>query len=154
MGAAAHRVRLFWTNMLQPAVLQTAMPTLLLPSPPLKTILKPYHVPTTPGHTDSPPFAMHNQKGGVRLVMPTIVSYLESNAFRRKDNGAPGEGQLFNITTKLWEEPDAEEKELLLGYQRGETATPGITEDQRAIRLGRALDGNTMRWLGAFLHAS
>ena len=86
--------------------------------------------------------------------MPTIVSYMESNAFRRKDNGAPGEGQLFNIATKIWEEPDAEEKELLLGYQRGETATLGITEDQRAIRLGRALDGNTMRWLGAFLHAS
>ena len=33
LGAAAHRVRLFWTNMLQPAILQAALPKLLLPSP-------------------------------------------------------------------------------------------------------------------------
>ena len=32
LGAAAHRVRLFWTNMLQPAILQAALPKLLLPS--------------------------------------------------------------------------------------------------------------------------
>ena len=76
--------------------------------------------------------------------MPTIVSYLESNAFQAKDNGAPGEGQVLNIVTTTWEEPDTEEKEQLQGYQRGETAAPRITEDQRAIRLGRALDGNTM----------
>lgn len=86
--------------------------------------------------------------------MPTIVSYLESNEFKPKENDAPGEGQVFNIHNKQWEEPDAEEKESLLGYLRGDTAAPGVTEDQQAIRLGRALDGNTMRWLGALLHAS
>ena len=32
LGAVAHRVRLFWTNMLQPAILQAALPKLLLPS--------------------------------------------------------------------------------------------------------------------------
>ena len=46
LGAAAHRVRLFWTNMMQPAILQAALPKLLLPSPPLSSILKPHHVPT------------------------------------------------------------------------------------------------------------
>ena len=140
--------------MLKPEVLQRALPTLLPPFPLLSTILKAHHVPTTPGHSDSPPFAMHNKAGGVRLVMPTIVSYLESNAFRSKPCGAPGEGQVYNIITETWEEPDAEEKESLLGFMRGDTAAPGVTEDQRAIRLGRALDGHTMRWLGAFLHAS
>ena len=50
LGAAAHRVQLFWTNMLQPAILQAALPKLLLPSPPLSSILKSHHVPTTPGH--------------------------------------------------------------------------------------------------------
>ena len=74
--------------------------------------------------------------------MPTIVSYLRSNAFRPKSSGSPGEGEVFNIHTNLWEEPDAEEKEELLGSQRG------------GSRLGRALDETTMRWLGAFLHAS
>ena len=86
------------------------MPTRLLPSPPLAAILKAYHVPTTPSHKDSPPFAMQNKKDGVRMVMPTIVSYLESNAFKARDNGALGEGQVFNIISKIWEEPDTEEK--------------------------------------------
>ena len=86
--------------------------------------------------------------------MPTVVSYLGSNAFRPKSNGAPREGQVYNLHTNIWEEPDAMEKVLLLGFYTGDTATPGVTKDQRSVRLGRALDGNTMRWLGAFLHAS
>ena len=110
LGAAAHRVRLFWTNMLQPAVLQTALPTMLLPSPPLSSLLKPHHIPTRPGHTDRRPFAPHDLAGGARLRMPTVVSYLHSNAFRTKENGTPGEGQVYNRLTREWEEPDAEEK--------------------------------------------
>ena len=86
--------------------------------------------------------------------MPTVVSYLHSNAFRPKESGNQGEGEVFNIISLAWEEPDAEEKELLLGYASGDTAAAGVTEEERAIRLGRALEGNTMRWLGAYLHAS
>ena len=83
-----------------------------------------------------------------------MVSYLQSNASRAKPNGAPKEGQVFNVQTNMWEEPDVEEKERLLGFQCDDTATPGVTSAARAIRIGRALDANTMRWLGAFLHAS
>ena len=36
----------------------------------------------------------------------------------------------------------------------GDTATPGISDEERAIRLGRALDANVMRYLGAYLYAS
>ena len=86
--------------------------------------------------------------------MPIVVSYLRSNAFRPKENGNPGEGKVFNTTSLEWEEPDTEEKEELLGFAAGDTSAPGVTESERAIRLGRALEGNTMRWLGAYLHAS
>ena len=86
--------------------------------------------------------------------MPTVVSYLHSNAFRAKESGNPGEGEVFNTLTNIWEEPDAEEKELLLGYRAGDTAAQGMSDTDRAVRLGRALCGNTMRWLGAVLHAS
>ena len=154
LGAAAHPVRLFWTNMMSPAVLQAALPKLPPPIPSLDAILHPYHVPTKPGHTDRLPFALHNQVGWERVCMPTVVSYLGSNAFRAKANGAPREGQVFNIQTDMWEEPDVEEKERLLGFQSDDTTTPGVTSVARAIRIGRALDANTMRWLGAFLHAS
>ena len=86
--------------------------------------------------------------------MPTVVSYLRSNAFRPKENGNPGEGEVFNTSSLEWEEPDADEKEMLLGYATGDTSAPGVTETERAIRLGRALEGNTMRWMSAYLHAS
>ena len=86
--------------------------------------------------------------------MPTVVSYPRSNAYRPRDNGAPGEGELFNLYTHEWEEPDADEKELLLGYSRGDTAAPGLIDAKRSVRLGRALDGHVMRWLGAMPHAS
>ena len=74
--------------------------------------------------------------------MPTIVSYVCSNGFRPESNSSPGVGEVSNLHTNLWEEPSGEEKEELLGFQRG------------GSRLGRALDETTMRWLGAFLHAS
>ena len=83
--------------------------------------------------------------------MPTLVSFLRSNAFRTKITGGPGEGEGFNKTAGVWEEPEVEEKEELMGYARGATATMNITENQRSIRIGRALDGITMRWLGAFI---
>ena len=45
-------------------------------------------------------------------------------------------------------------KEVLLGYNRNETASPHVTEADRSIRLGRALDANVMRWMGARLAAA
>ena len=154
MGAAAHRVRLFWTNMLPTAVLQADFPKLLAPIPALDTLLHPYHVPTKPGHTDRLPFALQHEVGWARVCMPTVVSYLKSNAFRVKANGAQGGGQVFSIHTDQWEEPDVREKELLLGFMADDTAAPKVTSDARAFHIGRALDANTLRWLGAFLHVS
>ena len=61
---------------------------------------------------------------------------------------------MYNIITDEWEEPDAKEKERLPGYAAGDTASLGVSEEDRAIRIGRALDGSTMRELGAILHAS
>ena len=154
LGAAAHRLRLFWTNMIPAATLQSALPKLLPPFPSLDAILHPYHLPCKIGHTDRLPFAQQNQVGWERVCMPTVVSYLKSNAFRPKVNGDPGEGEVYNIQTLQWEEPDVEEKEQLLGFRLDDTAAPGVTSELRAIRIGRALEGNTMRWLGAFLDAA
>ena len=147
-------MRLLWTNTLLAAVLQAALPKILPPIPSLDTLLHPYYVPTKPRHTDRLPFALQNQVGWERVCMPTVVSYLQSNAFRAKANGAPVEGRVFNVQIDQWEEPDVQEKELFLGFHVNNIAAPGVTTNARAIRIGRALDSNTMRWLGAFLHAS
>ena len=92
--------------------------------------------------------------GWVQSCMPTVGSYLLSNAFRPTENGTLGEGQVFNIVSNTWEELDAEEKEILLGFIRGDTAAVGVFDEERSIRIGRALDANTMRWMGEILHAS
>ena len=43
---------------------------------------------------------------------------------------------------------------MLLGYTCGDTVAAGVSDEERSIRIGRASDANTMRWLGAILHAS
>ena len=55
------------------------------------------------------------------------MSYLHSNAFRPKENGNPGEGEVFNTVSLEWEEPNTEEKEELLGFRAGDTAAVRTT---------------------------
>ena len=100
-----------------------------------------------------PRFAKHNKVGHARMVMPTIVSFRKSHAFRMHENGKPGEGMLWNKHTKRFEEPTIEEKEQLLGFNVGDTKGGLATPIQRSERIGRAMDANTMKWLGAFLYA-
>ena len=38
--------------------------------------------------------------------MPTVVSFIRSNAYRTKANGEPGEGEVFNLAREEWEEPN------------------------------------------------
>lgn len=61
---------------------------------------------------------------------------------------------VFNTLTRVWEEPNVTQKELLLGIQVGDTEASGVMGAQRVVRLGRAIDGHTMRWLGVLLHAN
>ena len=150
-GSVCHRNRLYWTNMLPIEVLEKVMPKKLLPSPPMHEVLLPFHEPSIPGHLDQRPFAPHNVGGEDRICMPTAVSFLHSNAFRPKEDGSPREGQVFNVIYNRWEEPSVGEKKMMLCYQEGDTTAAKVTKAQRAIRLGRALDGHTMRWFGAFL---
>ena len=86
--------------------------------------------------------------------MPTIFSFLGSHAYRKKDNGLPGDGQLWNKRMKRWDEPSLMEREQMMGYRPDATYAGLATVAERAERLGRAMDANTMRWLGAFLHAT
>ena len=91
--------------------MQASMPKMMVPTPTLRRILRPHHVPTKPGHTDVRPFASWNIAGQTRICMPTMVSYIKSNAYRPKSDGEPGEGEVFNLAREEWEEPDCREKE-------------------------------------------
>ena len=154
LGSAAHRLRLFWTNWCRPEILQDAIPNDIRPSPTLKQILSVEHIPTAPSQLMKQPFAQHNVVGKKRITLPTLVSFPRSYAFRPKADGKAGEGELWNKITKCWEEPNITEREQLMGYKIGSTNGGMATDKQRIHRLGQAMDGNTMRWLGAFLHAT
>ena len=52
---------------------------------------------------------------------------------------------------RRWDEPSLKEREQLMGYEPDATKSAHVTIQQRAQRLGQAMDGNTMRWLGAYL---
>ena len=86
--------------------------------------------------------------------MPTVVSYIKSNAYRPKSDGEPGEGEVFNLAREEWEEPDCREKEQMMGYMADETKCPEASEAERSMRLGRALDANVMLHLGAVMFAA
>ena len=82
MESVAHRVRYYWQNFLDPVVLQAAMPKMMGPTPALHNILHSHQYSRTPGYTDTRPFAPQNVAGEERVCMPTVVSFIRSNAYR------------------------------------------------------------------------
>lgn len=154
VGSISHRVRHIWTNLTRPKVLQAAFPIDILPSPTLSDVLGTNIVATVPSVAPRYPFVPHNQVGKPRICMPTIVSYPNNHAYRFKESSAPGEGQYWNKDRRTWQEPTLAHMEQMLGYPIGFTDGGLATDTQRAVRLGHAVDGNTLRWFGAFLRAA
>ena len=130
------------------------MPRNLTPIRSLAEILEPGHLPSNPLVSSRWPFVQHNQVGQERICLPTIMSYPGSFAFRRKVNGNPGEGQLWDMANHRFIEPTLHEKEQLMGYRINDTEGGKATDKQRAERLGQAMDGNTLRWIGAMISAA
>ena len=52
LGTAPHKVRIFWTNVCAPEILEEASPCMMPPSSSLSSILHRYHVPSSVGHTN------------------------------------------------------------------------------------------------------
>ena len=130
------------------------MPKDIVPFPSLTKILDKDRIASRPTVASRWPFVQHNIVGHERFCLPTIVTYPGSYAFRRRVNGTPGEGQLWDKTTQNWIEPTLREKEQLMGYRVDDTMGGLATDKQRAERLGQAMDWNTSRWMGAFLSAA
>ena len=67
-----------------------------------------------------------NKVGEPRVVFPTLMSYTKSRAFQA---GKPG--SVYMDKDNDFNEPSAEEREIIMGYQPSSTAAPGITENER-----------------------
>ena len=93
-----------------------------------------------------PPFYSSNTPGQPILVLPTLVSYYRSHAFRNGNAGmiVGADGRLTDLTIA--------ERERCLGYDEGCTAVPGLSYLQRHEVTGACMDGNVMRalWFTSF----
>jgi len=79
------------------------------------------------------------------------MSKQQSYAFR------PGQpGSIIDCSkppAPSWDEPNAIEREIALGYAVNCTAAEGVTEQQRRAVLGQSIDANALRALLHFLTA-
>jgi hypothetical protein len=72
----------------------------------------------------------YNTVGSPRAVMPTMMSFPMSRAFRPERQGC-----VWDATQQTFDEPNAEEHELIMGFKPRPTAAPNVTDRQRRARL-------------------
>ena len=138
-GSRAHRLRVKWTNIADTGLMRAAVQRHKRP-PNLwvDDILAKGRQAQIVQKADRSPFYACNEVGKRMAALPTLVSYPGSHAFR---NGGPGmvkgdDGEL--------QEPNAEERELAMGFRKGYTAALGLAEAHRRKLLGRAMDFNSL----------
>ena len=143
LGAGAHRLRNYWTNLCSPSELQLVLnqverdPHLAVQLPPGRST---QICTSVPGY----PYYPANVVGEPIKVLPTLVSFVRSHAFR---DGGPGmvigaDGALTDLTI--------EEREVALGYQPGDTAAvdpetgQALSFDTRHTITGACMDACTL----------
>jgi site-specific DNA-cytosine methylase len=126
VGSYASRVRNYWTNIASQLPMQRVYDELRLPHKGnLYDILQPGRHPMPVTH---PSRGGHNTVGEIRSVLPTLMSYRRSRAFR------PGRaGSIYAEEQCAFLEPLAVERELAMGYEPGTTAAPKWTKANDAL---------------------
>jgi hypothetical protein len=140
LGSGAHRLRNYWTNLADTRQLQMVFDLVERP-PRMGVRLDPGRQTQICVNARTPPFYSVNTPGERILVLPTLVSYYRSHAFRDGNAGMviAADGRLTDLTIA--------ERERCLGYEAGCTAAPGVSYMQRHEVTGACMDGNVMRAL-------
>jgi hypothetical protein len=145
-GSYAHRLRNYWTNLAQPDLIQMVLDQLEVPREHVVNDLLGPNRTTYPVQHGERTISnrQYNVAGQPREVLPTLMSFPNSRAFRAKRQGC-----IFDATRNAFEEPTAEERELIMGFEPSSTAAPGVSERERRSLLGQAIDLNalTALWL-------
>ena len=143
LGARAHRLRNFWTNLACPAQLRLVLAGVVRPAGRWAAqVLGPGRSLRTCMRSDQPPFHPCNVAGQPPAALPTLVAYPLSRAF------CPGRaGAVWDAAKQRWDEPSPDERELALGYTQRCTAAPGVTAAERHAITGRCMDATTLQHL-------
>jgi hypothetical protein len=139
VDSRAHRLRFWWTNLVQAELLQSAIGRTRRPDVYVSDILDPYRTPRRVYHDDQAPLAVINRKGEPRRAFSTLVSFARSYAF--KDNGS---GLMWDSITQKMVEPNIDEHERAMGFPTSTTNVHGMSEQQRRFLLDQAMDLNCL----------
>lgn len=146
-GAGAARLRNFWTNMAPHALLSA---TLQVASPPPNSgiHLLPGRRTQICRHRTPPPYYPINIPGQPLKVLPTIVAFAGSHAYRGQGMGKVfDDGQMDDGLHDLY----IEEREMALGYDPGSTAAIHLLTGQplspmaRHVIIGSCIDASTLQ---------
>ena len=139
VGSSAHRVRNYWTNLGPQASLQRLFSNIEVPHAALSSILGPLRHPMPVRSDEKVRERFHvNEPGKTRQILPTLVSYRQSRAFR------PGKpGSIYDERVG-YTEPAAIEREQMMGCTPSTTAALGMTDPMRMELLGQAMDMNAL----------
>jgi hypothetical protein len=130
VGSCAHRLRAWWTNLEGVPLLRAALSHQTRPAGLfVHQVLGPGRRARPPKSAGVAPWARVETPALPRRALNTFVSYGGSYAFSRKGGGVLACTQPNGETT--FEEPTAEERELAMGFPRGFTAAPGLSEPTR-----------------------
>ena len=141
----AHRVRNYWTNLCTPQQLSVVVQQVQRsPGLTVEDDIDPSsgRQPAAVQRTDQAASGRFpaNRVGEPLAAWPTFVAYPGSRAFR------PGRaGMVFDPVRGREVEPCSDEREVAMGYSKGDTAAPGVTEQQRMAVLGRCIDANAVQ---------
>ena len=86
-------------------------------------------------------------------VLPTLLSYARSHAFKQRKDGRPSAGEVWNCELGRWDEPNIPERECAMGFVEGDTWAPGRSNGVRCELIGRAMGRHMMAWLGGVMAA-
>jgi hypothetical protein len=146
LGSPAHRLRAWWTNLERIALLRAALGAQARPANLfVHQVLGPGRRARQPQSTGVLPWAKVEVPDEPRRALNTFVNYGGSYAFSRGGGGVLACVQADGAAT--YEEPNAEERELAMGFPRGFTAARAVSEHTRRELLGQAMDLNSVMWI-------
>jgi hypothetical protein len=142
LGSYTHRLRNFFTNLVDPVILQDQLDAIERPVNLGAISVFPPHVELQPLRSlRKAPYYTCGVVGQPPQAMPTLMARKRSYSFR--DNGP---GVVYDRVLGP-REPNITERELLLGYPKGTVDIPGISDDDKHRITGGCMDAITMTTL-------
>ena len=102
---------------------------------------------------DQPPFTQLKKRGETMRVLPTLLSYARSHAFKQRKERKPSAGEVWNCELGRWDEPNIAQRERAIGFIEGDTWALGLSDGVRCELIERAMDRHMMAWLGGMMAA-